>query len=33
MPQGLSVFERHLDDALNNTLQLLVSPELVRRLD
>ncbi|GAB0183172.1 hypothetical protein GRJ2_000782500 [Grus japonensis] len=30
---SLSVFKRHLDNALNNMLQLLVSPELVRQLD
>jgi len=29
----LSVSESHLDNALNNTLQLLVSPEVVRQLD
>ncbi|KAK4824876.1 hypothetical protein QYF61_021083 [Mycteria americana] len=30
---SLSVFKRHLDNALNNMLYLLVSPELVRQLD
>ena len=30
---SLSVFKRHLDNALNNALKLLVSPELVRQLD
>jgi len=30
---NLSVFKRHLDNALNNLLQLLVSPELVSQLD
>ena len=30
---GLSVFKRHLDNALDNMLSLLVSPELVRQLD
>ena len=30
---SLSVFKRHLDNALNNMLQLLVSPEMVRQLD
>jgi len=27
---ALSVFQRHLDNALNNMLELLVSPEEVR---
>ena len=30
---SLSVFERHLDNALHNMLELLVSPEVVRQLD
>ncbi|KAK4816002.1 hypothetical protein QYF61_010870 [Mycteria americana] len=30
---SLSVFKRHLDNALNNMLKLLVSPEVVRQLD
>jgi len=30
---SLSVFQRHLDNDLNNMLQLLVSPEVVRHLD
>ena len=30
---SLSGFKRHLDNALNNTLQLLVSPEVVRQWD
>ena len=29
----LSVFKRHLDNALNNMLELLVSPEVVRQSD
>jgi len=29
----LSVFKRHLDNALNNMVELLVSPEVVRQLD
>lgn len=29
----LSVFKRHLDNTLNNTLQLLVSSEMVRQLE
>lgn len=29
----LSVFERHLDSALNNMLQFSGSPEVVRQLD
>lgn len=30
---SLSVFKGHLDNALNNILELLVSPELVRQLN
>jgi len=30
---SLSVLKRHLDNALNNMLHLLVSPGLVRQLD
>jgi len=30
---GPPVFERHLANALNNVLELLVSPEVVRQLD
>ena len=30
---SLAVFQRHLDNALNNMLELLVSPEVVRQLD
>ena len=30
---SLSVFKRHLDNALNNMLSLLVSPEGFRQLD
>ena len=30
---SLSVFKRHLDNALHNMLELLVSPEAVRQLD
>ena len=30
---SLAVFKRHLDNALNNMLELLVSPEVVRQLD
>jgi len=30
---SLSVFERRLDNDLNNRLQLLVSPEVVRQMD
>ncbi|KAK4826838.1 hypothetical protein QYF61_011646 [Mycteria americana] len=30
---SVSVFKRHLDNALNNMLQLLVSPGVVRQLD
>ena len=29
----LSVLKRHLDNALNTMLELLVSPEVVRQLD
>ena len=30
---SLAVFKRHLDNFLNNMLELLVSPEVVRQLD
>ena len=30
---SLSVFKRHLDNALKNMLEFLVSPEVVRQLD
>ena len=30
---SLAVFKRHLDNALNNMLELLVSPEVARQLD
>jgi len=30
---SLSVLRRHLDNALNSTLELLLSPESVRQLD
>jgi len=30
---SLSVFERHLVNALNNMVELLVSPEVIRQLD
>jgi len=30
---NLSEFKRHLDNALNNMLYLLVSPEMVTQLD
>jgi len=30
---SLSAFKRHLDTALNNMLQLLVRPEMIRQLD
>lgn len=32
MPQNLSVFRRHLNNALSNMHQLWISPELVRQL-